>query len=90
MEAISKKEPIPETFNTLEEAAEFWDTHDTADYEEYLKEVKDVEINIKTITREVQFEPEVALQVARLAKVKGTSFSVLVNSWIKEKLNIFR
>jgi len=90
MEAVKKKEPIPETFNTIEEAVEFWDTSDTTDYEEYLKVVKDVEIDIKTITREVQFEPEVALQVARLAKAKGISFSVLVNSWIKEKLDFFR
>ena len=83
---VRKKDPIPESFNTLEEAAEFWETHDTADYKAYLKEVKDIEIDIKTITREVQFEPEVALEVARLAKAKGLSFSVLVNSWVKEKL----
>jgi len=30
----TKKKPdsIPETFNNYEEAAEFWDTHDTTEY----------------------------------------------------------
>jgi hypothetical protein len=25
-------DPIPETFSSYEEAAEFWDTHDTTEY----------------------------------------------------------
>jgi hypothetical protein len=25
-------DPIPEEFSSLEQAAEFWDTHDTTDY----------------------------------------------------------
>lgn len=31
------RDPLPEHFNSLEEAAEFWDTHDSADYDEYFK-----------------------------------------------------
>ena len=30
------RDPLPEHFASLEEAAEFWDTHDSGDYEEYL------------------------------------------------------
>jgi hypothetical protein len=83
----TKPPPIPENFTSVEEAVEFWDTHDTADYEAHLKEVQDVEVNLKIITREVKFEPEVALKVSKLAKAKGVSFSELINRWIKEKLN---
>lgn len=38
----NKKSPVdlPETFATLEEMAEFWDTHDIADYEQYLTTVE--------------------------------------------------
>ena len=32
-------DPLPEHFASLEEAAEFWDKHDSADYEEYMREV---------------------------------------------------
>ena len=40
-----KRDPLPEEFNSLEEAGEFWDTHSSADYEDYMKEVHfDVEL----------------------------------------------
>lgn len=87
MKPNTELDPIPEHFASIEEAVEFWDTHDTADYEAYLKEVQPVNLNLKTITREVKFEPEVALKVAKLAKAKGVSFSDLINFWVKEKLN---
>ena len=31
------RDPVPETFATAEEEGEFWDTHSTSDYEEYLE-----------------------------------------------------
>ncbi|MCA1566484.1 MAG: hypothetical protein LC803_12750 [Acidobacteria bacterium] len=34
-----KPDPLPEHFLSLEQAAEFWDEHDSADYEEYMREV---------------------------------------------------
>lgn len=34
-----KTDPLPERFISLKEAAEFWDKHDSADYEEYMCEV---------------------------------------------------
>jgi hypothetical protein len=30
----SKRDPIPESFGSLQEAAEFWDEHDVAEYED--------------------------------------------------------
>jgi hypothetical protein len=35
-----KRDPLPKEFGSLEEAGEFWDTHDSTDYEEYMKEVR--------------------------------------------------
>jgi hypothetical protein len=35
-----KRDPLPEEFGSLEEAGEFWDTHDSTDYEEYMKDVR--------------------------------------------------
>ncbi len=43
------RDPLPEHFDTVEEGAEFWDTHSTADYEEYFKEV-DCQFDIKKRT----------------------------------------
>ena len=33
-------EPIPEKFGSYEEAADFWDTHDTTDYPNDFRTVK--------------------------------------------------
>ena len=41
-----KRDPLPEHFASLEEAAEFWETHDSADYNEYFTPV-DVEVDIE-------------------------------------------
>jgi len=40
MTTKKKPDPIPETFDSYAEAAEFWDTHDTTDYPENWHPVK--------------------------------------------------
>jgi hypothetical protein len=40
IENKTTKDTLPETFDTFEEMAEFWDTHDVTDYEEYLTPVE--------------------------------------------------
>jgi glycosyltransferase involved in cell wall biosynthesis len=50
----SQRVPLPERFCTPEQAGEFWDTHDSADYEDYMKDVRDEEETL--ITR--QAEPD--------------------------------
>ncbi len=40
-----ERDPIPESFASLTEAAEFWDTHSTADYEDLLEDVT-FEVNL--------------------------------------------
>ena len=34
------RDPLPEEFETFEDLAEFWDTHDVTDYAEYLTPVE--------------------------------------------------
>lgn len=38
-------DPLPDEFKSIEEAAEFWDTHSITDYEEFLKPV-DADVDI--------------------------------------------
>ncbi len=35
-----RRDPLPEHFGSLEEAAEFWDTHDSGNYEKYFSDVE--------------------------------------------------
>jgi hypothetical protein len=33
-----ERDPLPEHFASIEEAASFWDTHDSSDYDEYFED----------------------------------------------------
>ncbi len=83
----SKKhlEPIPDEFKSLPEAAEFWDTHSIADYEEQFKEVR-FDVNIKSSRVLIALEKEISKGVTKVAREKGISSETLVNLWLKEKL----
>ena len=47
-------EPIPEEFRSYEEAAEFWDTHETTDYPEAFRTV-----NVRSELRRRRYEIEI-------------------------------
>ncbi|MBI1748867.1 MAG: hypothetical protein HYR55_20115 [Acidobacteria bacterium] len=77
-------DPLPETFNSYDELAEFWDTHSTADYEEHFKEVA-CEIELKRRTFEVPIDGEVFTKIQRIAESRGLSTETLINLWLHEK-----
>ncbi|MEK6408932.1 MAG: CopG family antitoxin [Acidobacteriota bacterium] len=62
--ARSKKErdPIPENFKSVEEAAEFWDSHDLADYWDLTREA-DFEVDIQRRLFLTALEPGLAKKV---------------------------
>ncbi len=78
-------DPIPEEFGSIEEAADFWDTHDLTDYEEYLKPA-DFTVDIQRRSFLVSLEPEIARQLTRVAASRGVSGETLVNLWVGEKV----
>ena len=75
---------MPERFISIEEAAEFWDTHDSADYEEFMRDV-DCKINIKRRTYLVLLESELYRKLRIIAKERGVKPETLVNLWLQEK-----
>lgn len=80
----NQRDPLPEHFESLEAAAEFWDTHDSGDYEEYMKDVEcDVEIKRRTFL--VALDGELYQKVRVLAEAKGIQAETLVNLWVEEK-----
>lgn len=81
------KSRIP-TFKTVEAAAEFWDTHSLADFEDELEEVTDVRFvphqPKKAIT--VRLPANTAAALTREARAKGMTPSTLTRAWILEHL----
>ena len=60
-------DPIPEEFDSYEEAAEFWDAHDTTDYPDAFRSVE-MQSEFRGRRYEVELEEEVIKKLrARLA-----------------------
>src|SRR5438876_4304675 len=78
-------DPLPEEFASLEEAAEFWDTHDTVDYEEFMRDVE-FEVDLKPRTHLVTIEGRVYDRVRAVAKKRRVPIDKHVSRWIEEKL----
>lgn len=77
------RDPLPEHFSSLEEAGEFWDTHDSGDYEEYFE---DVECVFDIQKRTISVDSALYNEVRAIAKKKRIPADKLVSRWIKEKL----
>lgn len=78
-------DPIPEEFASYEEAAEFWDTHDTTEYLDSFETVA-VEAELKRRRYEVEIDEELMKALAEQAQKRGIAVSQLVSEMLKEKI----
>jgi hypothetical protein len=70
---------------TIEAMAEFWDTHDTADYWEQFEEVE-IGVTMKPRHR-VVIEDETYARVAEESRRRGIQPETLINLWVAERLH---
>ena len=85
MKEVSKPSRIP-AFASIEEEAQFWDTHSTADYED---EFKPVQVRFaKNLSQgiTIRLDPATLGQVRALAKTKGMGPTTLIRMWVLERL----
>jgi len=80
-----KRDPIPENFRTLEEFWEFWDTHSTVDYPEFLKPVK-VSVRLAKGVKVLRVADDLVSSLRRRARRQDLTLEALVNRWIRERL----
>lgn len=69
---------------TLDEIAEFWDTHSLADYWDQTREV-DFEVRAQR-RRRVTLDPDVYARIEAQARARGVLPETLVNLWLAERL----
>jgi hypothetical protein len=71
---------------TLEEMAEFWDTHSLADYDDQTYEV---EMTFDPSARRavVSIEPELMADIVRIARERRVSTQTLVNIWLRQAVD---
>ena len=80
-----QNDPIPEEFASYEEAAEFWDTHDTTDYLDSFETVA-IEAELKRHRYEVEIDEELMKALTEQAQKRGIAVSQLVSEMLKEKI----
>ena len=71
---------------TLEEIADFWDTHSLADYWDQTHEVE-FEVRAKR-RRRVTLDPAIYARVETWAHTRGILPETLVNLWLAERLQL--
>jgi CopG antitoxin of type II toxin-antitoxin system len=82
------KSRIP-TFKSVEEEAEFWDTHDTTEFEDEWEEVTDVRFQAAQPKDGIwlRLDDDVLAALTRLAREQKTSPAVLARRWVLERLH---
>jgi predicted DNA binding CopG/RHH family protein len=77
-------DPIPEEFASYEEAAEFWETHDTTDYPDSFETVA-TETEFKRRRYEVEIDEDLMKVLHEQAQKRGVAVSQLVSEMLREK-----
>lgn len=77
---------IPET-DSIEELAQFWDTHDLTDFEDDLEEVTErVFIRGKSVTVPIKLDTQDVQALKRIAESRGVGERTLLRQWVRERL----
>ena len=77
--------PIPEEFASYEEAAEFWDTHDTTDYPNAFRTVE-VQSELRKRRTEIEIDADVVKLLRAQARLKGVAPSHLASDILRRQL----
>jgi predicted DNA binding CopG/RHH family protein len=84
MEKPVKKPNLPKT-DSIQELAEFWNTHDLTDFEEELDEVAEPPF-VRGSAIKVPLESRQIQAIEQMAQAKGMTREELVRAWVLQKL----
>jgi len=78
------KTKIPQT-DSIQELAEFWDTHDLTDFEDQLEEVIEPVFERKTVLP-IHLQPSEVEVVTQIARSRGIDRTDLIREWVLERI----
>jgi hypothetical protein len=84
MEIKMKTEALPRT-DSIQELAQFWDTHDVSDFEDELEEGTEPVFERRRVIA-LNLETEEAEAVKKLAESQGIADADLIHGWVREKI----
>ncbi len=79
-------DPIPQEFDSYEDATEFWDSHDTTDYLDDFENVVVEKVELHNRIFEVEIDEDVAFALSQQAKKEGVSIKSLVSQLLRQQL----
>jgi CopG antitoxin of type II toxin-antitoxin system len=79
-------DPIPNEFTSYEEAAEFWDTHDTTDYPEAFQPIQVEDAELRRRRYEVEIDEDVIRVLREQAQQRDVSMSRLASDLLRRQL----
>lgn len=80
-----RKTKTSKDFSSYEEAAEFWENHDTADFLNEFETVE-AEVSLKRRRYEVEIDADLMPQLTQQANKRGVAVKILVSELLREKL----
>ena len=79
-----KTQELPQT-DSIQELAQFWDTHDLTDFEDELEEVNEAIFAARNAIR-LDLDATEADAVRKPAEAEGVADAELIHSWVREKI----
>jgi predicted DNA binding CopG/RHH family protein len=73
--------------DSIQELAQFWDTHDLTDFEDELEEVTEPVFAPRTAIQ-LDLESGEAEAVRKIAAAKGIDDAGLIREWVREKIGV--
>ena len=84
MERTMKTQELPQT-DSIQELAQFWDTHDLTDFEDALEEVTEPVFAPRNAIR-LDLDSIEADAVRKIAEAQGIADAELIHAWVREKI----
>jgi predicted DNA binding CopG/RHH family protein len=84
MTQTKKVKTIP-AFKSYEEEAEFWDTHNIKEYDEFEPVELEIDKNLSH-TLSIRLNAEILTELKKRAEKKGLGVTTFIRMWIREHL----
>ena len=81
--STKRQDILPDEFHSISEAANFWDNHDSIDYEDVMEDV-DFQVDIKRRVYLVPIAGPVLDALRKKASAQGLSTETMVNLLLRE------
>lgn len=78
-------DPIPDEFENIQAAADFWDSHSLADYWDQTKDAE-FDVHFEGSAVLIPIEQKLAERLRAVARQQGLSAETLANLWLREHI----